>query len=60
MNELEQWVFSVAATVILISLAENLLGFCKKVPAVQWILRLVLLLQLLKPMDTLMRWLKGG
>ena len=59
MTELQAWAYSVVALTLLIAVAEYLVEKLRSAKAAQWVFRILLLAQLLVPVDWLMRWLRG-
>ena len=57
---IRSWVLHTAILTILIGVSESWVERFKLVGAAQWLLRLILLGQLLIPLDALIRWMKGG
>jgi hypothetical protein len=60
MMSLDQWVYRMAALAMLIGIAETLTEKMKLFALVQWLLRAVLLWQMLLLLDGLIGWMKGG
>ena len=60
MNAIKEWAFAVACTTILTAAAERLTESCGRATAMRWLLRLILLGQLLMPLNLLIDWLKGA
>ena len=57
---IRSWVLHTAILTILIGVSESWVERFKLEGAAQWLLRLILLGQLLIPLDALIRWMKGG
>ncbi len=60
MTDLQSWVLHTAILTILIGVSESWVERFRLAKAAQWLMRLILLGQLLIPIDALIRWLKGG
>ena len=60
MIELGQWAYRLAVTVIVMAVAENVLNLSSKAHSARWLMRVILLGQLLMPLEQWISWLKGG
>lgn len=60
MNGLEEWAFSLTLTLIVLSVIENILMLCRNANSVTWLIKLILVCQLLEPVNRLIVWMRGG
>ena len=58
--DIRSWVLHTAILIVLIGVSESWVEHFKLAKAAQWLMRLILLGQLLIPIDMLIRWMKGG